>query len=81
MEDKIRVLGRAFDILEALSAASVPMSLSEITNATGLSKSTAHRILGALHDRSYVFKTDTGSYTILVFSVGTQHLITCQYLG
>lgn len=64
MEDKIRVLGRAFDILEALSAASVPMTLSEITNATGLSKSTAHRILGALLDRSYAFKTDTGSYTI-----------------
>lgn len=64
MDDRIRVLGRAFDILEALSAASVPMTLSEITTATGLSKSTAHRILGALHDRSYVFKTDSGSYTI-----------------
>ena len=64
MEDKIRVLGRAFDILEALSAASVPMTLSEIATATGLSKSTAHRILGALHDRSYVHKTDSGTYTI-----------------
>ena len=64
MEDKIRVLGRAFDILEALSAASVPMTLSEVANATGLSKSTAHRILGALLDRSYVYKTDAGSYSI-----------------
>ena len=64
MDDKIRVLGRAFDILEALSAASIPMTLSEIASVTGLSKSTAHRILGALHDRSYVYKNDSGSYTI-----------------
>ncbi len=64
MEDKIRVLGRAFDILETLSDASVPMTLTDISNATGLSKSTAHRILGALNDRSYVYKTDSGSYTI-----------------
>lgn len=64
MEDKIRVLGRAFDILEALSAASVPMTLSEIVSATGLSKSTAHRILQALLERSYVYKTDTGAYSI-----------------
>ncbi len=64
MEDRIRVLGRAFDILEALSAASVPMTLSEIAGATGLSKSTVHRILAALLDRSYVFKYDSGSYTI-----------------
>ena len=64
MEDKIRVLGRAFDILEALSAAMVPMTLSEISGTTGLSKSTVHRILGALCDRSYVYKTDAGSYTI-----------------
>ena len=37
MEDRIRVLGRAFDILEALSAASVPMTLSEIANAGAIS--------------------------------------------
>lgn len=64
MEDKIRVLGRAFDILEALSAASIPMTLSEIANATGLSKSTAHRILGALCERSYAYKNNAGAYTI-----------------
>lgn len=64
MEDRIRVLGRAFDILEVLSAARVPMTLSEISLVTGLSKSTAHRILAALLDRSYVFKTGSGSYTI-----------------
>lgn len=64
MEDRIRVLSRAFDILEILSSASIPMTLSEISNATGLSKSTVHRLLGALLDRSYVYKTAAGSYTI-----------------
>lgn len=64
MEDKVRVLGRAFDILEALSEENAPMTLSEISKTVGLSKSTVHRILTAMLDRSFVAKTDTGSYTI-----------------
>lgn len=64
MEDKVRVLGRAFDILEALSRENAPMTLSEISEAVGLSKSTVHRILTAMLDRSFVAKTDAGSYTI-----------------
>lgn len=64
MEDRIRVLGRAFDILEKLSEVNSPMSLSEISESTGLSKSTAHRILSAMLDRSFVAKTESGSYTI-----------------
>ena len=64
MEEKIRVLSRAFDILEALSVENRPMTLSEISNASGLSKSTAHRILSAMLDRSFVAKNDNGEYTI-----------------
>lgn len=64
MDDRIRVLGRAFDILETLSDANRPMTLSEITAASGLSKSTAHRILCALLDRSYIAKNENGEYTI-----------------
>ena len=64
MEDKVRVLGRAFDILEALSRENAPMTLSEISETVGLSKSTVHRILTAMLDRSFVAKTDAGSYTI-----------------
>ena len=64
MEDRIRVLGRAFDILETLSDTNSPMTLTEIAAATGLSKSTAHRILSAMLDRSYVAKNDSGDYTI-----------------
>ena len=61
MEEKIRVLSRAFDILEALSVENRPMTLSEISNASGLSKSTAHRILSAMLDRSFVAKMITAN--------------------
>lgn len=64
MEEKVRVLDRAFDILEILSENIVPMRLSEISSASGLSKSTAHRILSAMLERSIVAKTATGAYTI-----------------
>ena len=64
MEDRIRVLGRAFDILEVLSESNSPMTLSELSEAVGLSKSTAHRILGTMLDRSYVTRNSSGSYTL-----------------
>ncbi|MBO5994182.1 MAG: IclR family transcriptional regulator [Firmicutes bacterium] len=64
MEDKVRSLDRALDILEALSEENEPMTLSKISEAVGLSKSTTHRILGTMLNRSFVDKTDSGSYTI-----------------
>ena len=64
MEEKVRVLDRAFDILDILSENIVPMRLSEIATASGLSKSTVHRILSAMLERSIVAKTETGAYTI-----------------
>lgn len=64
MEEKVRVLERAFDILEILSESGTPMTLSELSKAAGLSKSTAHRILGSLLSRSYAARTPGGSYTI-----------------
>ncbi len=64
MEEKVRVLDRAFDILEALSQNNSPMRLSDIAARSGLSKSTAHRLLTAMLERSFVSKTETGAYTI-----------------
>lgn len=64
MEEKVRVLDRAFDILEILSVRNAPMSLSEIAAESGLSKSTVHRLLTAMLARSIVAKTDDGAYTI-----------------
>ena len=82
MEDRIRALGRAFDILEALSDTNNPMTLSEISSAAGLSKSTAHRILAALQDRSYVYKTSSGSYTIgfKIIEIASTHINNLELL-
>lgn len=82
MEDRIRVLARAFDILEALSYTNSPMTLSEIASATGLSKSTAHRILSAMLDRSYVAKTDSGAYTIgfRIIEIASTHINNLELL-
>ena len=64
MEEKVRVLDRAFDVLEILSIHNAPMRLSEIAAASGLSKSTVHRLLTAMLARSVVAKTNDGDYTI-----------------
>ncbi len=64
MEERIRVLDRAFDILDVLSEANMPMTLSDIAQAAHLSKTTAHRILLTMLDRSFVAKSETGAYTI-----------------
>ena len=82
MEDKVRVLGRAFDILEALSVENTPMTLSEISKAVGLSKSTAHRILTEMLERSYVAKTDTGSYTVgfKIIEIASTHINNLELL-
>lgn len=44
-EHIVRVVDRVFDIIEQLAASDVPMSLSDISKATGMSKSTVHRLL------------------------------------
>ncbi|MEV0162267.1 IclR family transcriptional regulator [Nonomuraea fuscirosea] len=44
-------LERGIDLLIALSAASRPVTLSQLCRSTGLPKSTAHRILGVLCSR------------------------------
>ncbi len=64
MEEKVRVLDRAFDILDVLSETNMPMTLSEIAEACHLSKSTVHRILAAMLARSVVAKSESGEYTI-----------------
>lgn len=60
----IQVLNRAFDIVEELAHSRKPLSLNEITNRTGLSKTTVHRILQTLLERAYVEKTLDGYYAI-----------------
>ena len=56
MEENVRVIDRAFDILETLASSSSPMGLSEICRATGMSKSTVYRLISTMHNRHYVEK-------------------------
>ncbi len=64
MEEQVRVVDRVFDILEQLSASNTPMSLTEIANATGMSKSTVHRLLSSMCNRQYVEKHADNTYSV-----------------
>ena len=44
-----RAVTRSFEILECLARARQPIRLSDVAAATGLQKSTVHRILGTLY--------------------------------
>ena len=45
MAEQIQVISRAMSLLEILSRTDGPMSLMEISQASGLPKSTLHRLL------------------------------------
>ena len=64
MEDNVRVVDRVFDIVEELACSNVPMSLSAICKATGMSKSTVHRLLSSMCARQYVEKRPDNTYSI-----------------
>jgi len=62
--ETIRVIDRALDVIELLSDSQNPMTLTELSNASGLSKSTLHRLLSVLTERQYIEKRADGTYTI-----------------
>ncbi|MFV0516206.1 MAG: IclR family transcriptional regulator [Aminipila sp.] len=64
MEDNVRVVNRIFDILEQLSQHSSAMKLSEIATATGMSKSTVHRLISSMCTNNYVVKNSDNTYSI-----------------
>lgn len=64
MEQNVRVMDRTFDIIELLSQAQKPMSLTDISKTTGISKSTVHRLLQAMNTRHYVEKDKNNCYSI-----------------
>lgn len=76
MEDNVRSIERVFDILEQLSAASSPMGISDIAKATGLSKSTVHRILNTMCNRSYANKSEDGTYSLgyKIMEIASTHI-------
>lgn len=76
MEENVRLIERVFDILEQLSAASAPMGVSDIARATGMSKSTVHRILGTMCSRSYASHSENGTYSLgyKVMEIASTHI-------
>lgn len=60
----IQVLNRALTILETLAQTENGLSLGTLSNQTGLSKSTVHRILATLKERGYAEQNQSGSYEI-----------------
>ena len=60
----VQSLERAFALLEALSMQPNGAGLMELAQATGLHKSTAHRLLGALCVLGYVERVDAAKYRL-----------------
>ncbi len=59
----VQVLDRALDLIELLATSENGMSLAEMSAATGLPKSTIHRILSSYASRHYISKdADTSLY-------------------
>ena len=56
----VQSLQRAFDILETIGNSRKGITLREITEKTGLPKTTVYRLLGNLESRDYVRCTSGG---------------------
>ena len=71
----VQSLDRAFDILEQLCQTGRGMSIKDLTAATGLNKSTVHRMLHAMIGRGYVVQDElSGRYqmTTKLYALGGQ---------
>ncbi|BAU95335.1 IclR family transcriptional regulator [Corynebacterium suranareeae] len=58
-----RTLERALDVIESVSSSTDPLTLTQISKATGLHIATTKRILGTLEKRDYLKMSPTG-YTL-----------------
>lgn len=73
----VQSLDRAFDIMEQLCHSGGGMAIRQLTEATGLNKSTVHRMLQCMVARGYVIQDpDTGCYrmTTKLYTLGGQIL-------
>ncbi|MDR3352883.1 MAG: IclR family transcriptional regulator, partial [Zoogloeaceae bacterium] len=78
----IKVLDRVLDIIDLLARAETSLGLSEVTHVTGMSKSTVHRLLSALHARHYVEKRPDNTYRlgIRMLEMASYHINTLELL-
>lgn len=76
MSESVNLVDRIFVILEYLSLATEPKGPTDIAQATGLHKSTVHRLLTAMSERGYVEKDKSGTYRIGVklVEVASNHI-------
>jgi len=63
---RVQVLDRALDLIELLATSEKGQSIAELSAATGLPKSTIHRILATYAERHYIEKDEETS----VYSLG-----------
>ncbi len=61
----VPVLMRALDILEFLRGSDIPLKPDEISNATGVSRTTTYRILHTFVRRGYVAQGPGGRFSFL----------------
>ncbi|MGC0366623.1 IclR family acetate operon transcriptional repressor [Rhodococcus sp. 27YEA15] len=54
----VSAVDKALDLLEAIARAKTPMKLSELAEEVGMLRPTAHRVLGELANRGWVFRYD-----------------------
>ena len=60
----VQSVERSLDIIETLVTEPHGMGISQISESTGMSKSTVHRLLSTLLERGYVTKTHDSSYKV-----------------
>ncbi len=63
-ESKVKSLDKALTLLDLLAAHDGGMKLSELSQAAGFPKSTAHALLSTMRDRGVVSQLDTGAYIL-----------------
>ncbi len=61
-QDSCRSVRHAFRLLELLAGSPDGMRLARLVDATGLPKSSVHRVLGTLEDLDIVCREDGGAY-------------------
>ena len=64
MADNVRSVDRILDLMEILAEERAPISLTELADATDLSKTTVHRLMQTLCNREYAEKIGTSGYLL-----------------